>query len=293
MPRAPASHAPQAPQLPALGAGVGLRSDYFDEILDRQPPVRWFEVIPENFLHRGGRLRRVLSQLAERYRLVAHGVGLSIGSTDPLDLDHVRALRAFCDDIQSPWFSDHLCFTVVDHVNLNELMPLPFTRETVKHLTPRIHKVQEELARPFLLENVTYYAAPARDEMTEAQFISEIIEATGCGLLLDVANVVLNARNHAGYSPTDFFDAIPMHRVGQMHLAGHEPYMGVMLDTHAAPVSDETWEAFRQAVLRTGPTSVLIERDAQLPTLDALVEEAEHAQRIMEEAMGSAPTPSN
>lgn len=271
--------------LEPLGAGIGLRTDHYDAILDDKPAVRWFEVIPENYIGRGGYMRRSLAQVAERYRLVAHGVGLSIGSTDPLDMDHLASIKAFCDEIDSPWFSDHLCFTMVDHVNLNDLIPLPFTEEAIKHVAARVKQVQEMLERPFLLENVTYYMAPATDEMTEAEFLTALLGEADCGLLLDVANVVLNAKNHGAYTPEQFFDAIPMHRVGQMHLAGHEAYGDVLLDTHAAPVNEETWAAFRAAVKRTGPTSVLIERDNEIPPLADLLAEADEAQRHMDEAV--------
>jgi uncharacterized protein len=273
--------------LPALGAGIGLRRQHFTEIIERKPAVRWFEVIPENFLNRGGFCADALQKIAAHYPLVAHGVSLSIGSTDPLDMEHLRDLKRFCDECKSPWFGDHLCFTMVDHVNLNDLIPLPFTKETVHHVAERSRIVQDVLERPFLLENVTYYMAPSRSHMTEAQFITAILEEADCGLLLDVSNVLLNSKNH-GFDPVEFLDSIPLNRVGQVHLAGFEQQGDILLDTHAKPVADETWELYRRVLERIGPTSALVEWDAEIPTLDRLLQEAEMAQELMDEVT-SAP----
>jgi hypothetical protein len=275
--------------LSALGAGIGLRRPHFDEIISQRPAVRWFEVIPENFIGRGGYCADSLRRISERYPLVAHGVSLSIGSTDPLRLDHLRQLKAFCDACRSPWFSDHLCFTMVDHANLNDLIPLPFTHETVQHVAKRARVVQEYLERLLLLENVTYYAALPRAEMSEAEFIRAVLEEADCGLLLDVSNVLLNATCH-GYDALEFLDSIPLDRVGQLHLAGFERFGDVLLDTHSKPVSDETWELYRQVLQRIGPSSVLVEWDAEIPALNRLLQEAEMAQRLMEEVCGAAAT---
>lgn len=269
-------------ELPRLGAGIGLRRQHFAEIIEGQPAVRWFEVIPENFIGRGGFVADALRQIAGSYRLVGHGVGLSIGSTDPLDMEHLRKLRAFCDAIESPWYSDHLCFTMVDHVNLNDLIPLPFTEEAVENVASRVRIVQHELERPFLLENVTYYAAPSRSQMSEAEFITRILEAADCGLLLDVSNVVLNSKNQ-DYDPVAFLDQVPMERVVQLHLAGFEAHGDVLLDTHARPVSDETWALYREVIRRIGPSSALVEWDAEIPSLARLLQEAGMAQRLMDE----------
>jgi uncharacterized protein (UPF0276 family) len=270
----------------SLGAGIGLRRQHFSEIIERQPAIRWFEVIPENFLGRGGFCAESLAQIRERYRLIAHGVSLSIGSTDPLDMDLLANLKRFCDECDSPWFSDHLCFTMVDHVNLNDLIPLPFTMEAATHVAARARVVQDFLERPFLLENVTYYAAPSRSQMTEAQFITEILEQADCGLLLDVSNVILNSINQ-GYDAEAFLDAIPLHRARQLHLAGYEKHGDVLLDTHAKPVSDETWALYRRVIERIGPTASLVEWDSEIPTLDRLLQEADMAQKYMDEVASS------
>ncbi len=272
--------------LPALGAGIGLRRPHFDEIIETNPPVRWFEIIPENFLNRGGYMADCLRKISEKYTLVAHGISVSIGSTDPFDMGHLKRLRAFCDSINSPWFSDHLCFTMVDHVNLNDLIPLPFTRDAINNVVERVKIVQDIMERPFLLENVTYYMTVSKSQMSEAEFITTILEEADCGLLLDVSNVVLNAKMHE-YDPIAFLDSIPLDRVGQMHLAGFEEKDDLLLDTHGKPVSDETWDLFRAVIERVGPSSPLVEWDVAIPTLDRLMREAEMAQTKMDEVCAS------
>jgi uncharacterized protein (UPF0276 family) len=274
------------PRLEPLGAGVGLRREHFEDILRDRPPVRWFEVIPENFLERGGYVADRLRRIAQHYRMVAHGVSLSIGSTDPLDGEFLLRLRRFCDEVRSPWYSDHLCFTMVDHVNLNELIPLPFTREAARHVAGRVRQVRDVVERPLLLENVTYYMAVSRSQMSEAQFITEVLEQSDCGLLLDVSNVILNGRNH-GFDPYEFVESIPLDRVGQLHLAGFEEHGEILLDTHARPVDGATWALFRHVIARIGPSSPLVEWDVQLPSLARLLQEADLAQRCMDEVCGA------
>lgn len=273
---------------PTLGAGIGLRRPHFRDIIDRHPPVRWFEVIPENFIGRGGFCADSLRRICEQYAIVGHGVSLSIGSTDELDMELLHALRKFCDDVNSPWYSDHLCFTMVDHVNLNDLIPLPFTEEAVRHVAARVKVVQNVLERPFLLENVTYYAAPSRSQMSEAEFITAVLEAADCGLLLDVSNVLLNSINQ-DYDAEAFLDAIPMSRVGQLHLAGFERDGDILLDTHAKPVAEETWALYRRVLERIGPTPALIEWDTEIPSLDRLLQEATMAQQLMDEVCSPGP----
>jgi hypothetical protein len=274
--------------LKAFGAGIGLRRQHFEGILADRPDLGWLEVIPENFLNRGGYCANALKRIGELYPMIAHGVSLSIGSTDPLDPAHLRLLKQFCDQVDSPWASDHLCFTMVDHVNLNDLIPLPFREETVHHVAGRVKVVQDVLERPFLLENVTYYMAPSRSEMSESDFIRGILEQADCGLLLDVSNVVLNSKNH-GFDPRAFIRSLPLDRIGQLHLAGYEEHGDLLLDTHAKPVSEETWDLYRYVIEQIGRTSVLVEWDAEIPSLDRLCQEATMAQRLMDEI---APAPS-
>lgn len=275
--------------LPALGAGIGLRGEHYDEIRAQRPNVGWFEVIPENFIDRGGYVSKALREIAANYKCVAHGVGLSIGSTDPLNRDYLAKIRELIDLIDSPWYSDHLCFTMVDHVNLNDLIPLPFTEEAIQHVAERARVVQDILERPLLLENVTYYAAPSRSQMGEAEFITRLLEAGNCGLLLDVTNVCLNAQNQ-DYDPIEFLDSLPLERVGQLHLAGYEAHAHVKLDTHSQPVSDDTWALYRAVLERIGETSALVEWDVELPSLERLLDEQRAAQRMMDDVCTDART---
>ncbi|MFN8390039.1 MAG: DUF692 domain-containing protein [Bdellovibrionota bacterium] len=271
--------------LPALGGGAGLRNEHFEEILETRPPFNWFEVISENVMGFGGWVREAFQEIRKQYRIIPHGVCMSIGSTDPLNLTYLKNLRAFCDELDAPWTSDHLCFTMVDHTNLNELIPLPFTKECAENIIDRVKKVQDLLGRPFLLENVTRYLTISDREMSESEFISTIAEKADCGILLDVTNVHLNSLFH-GYDAYEFIRSLPLDRVGQMHLAGWESDDGQIIDSHDAPVPPEVWELFRKTLELTGPSSVLVEWDAQLPNVQRLLEETVMADRLIEEVCG-------
>jgi len=274
--------------LPALGAGAGLRHEHFEEILRERPPFKWLEIITDDFMDFGGYSRDRLMEIRDRYQIVSHGVCLAIGSTDPLDREYLRRMRQFCREIGSPWTSDHLCFTKVDHTNMLDLMPLPFTRETVSHIVERIKIVQGELEMPFLIENITRYVTVSDREMSEAEFISEIVTKADCGLLLDVTNVFLNSQFHS-FDAWRFITSLPLERVGQIHLAGWEPAEdGSVIDSHDGPVQPEVWELFRRVIARTGPTSVLVEWDNLLPPVSRLLAETVAADDAM--AMVGAPS---
>lgn len=267
--------------LPALGAGAGLRHEHFDEILATKPPFKWLEIISDDFMDFGGYSRDRLMQIREHYQIISHGVCLAIGSTDPLDRDYLRRMKKFCREVGSPWTSDHLCFTKVDHTNMLDLMPLPFTQETVRHVAERVRIVQQELELPFLLENITRYVTVSDREMSEAEFISEIVAQADCGLLLDVTNVHLNSRFH-GYDAWQCISSLPLERVGQIHLAGWEPAEdGSFIDSHDGPVPPEVWELFKRTIAKTGPTSVLVEWDNLLPPVARLLEETLMADRAI------------
>jgi uncharacterized protein len=273
--------------LPALGGGAGLRHEHFEQILDRRPPFRWFEIIMDDFMDTEGYPRECLRAIAERYPIITHGVCLSIGSTDPLDLSYLARVRAFLDEIRTPWTSDHLCFTMVDHTNLNDLIPLPFSEETVKHVVERVKIVQDVLQRPFLLENVTRYVTISDREMSEVEFVSNVIERADCGLLLDLTNVHLNGMFH-GFDPREYVRALPLDRVGQIHLAGWEPSEdGTVIDSHDAPVPPEVWDLFGYTIGLIGRTSVLVEWDKELPPVERLLEETKMADRLMESLLTS------
>lgn len=272
--------------LPSFGAGAGLRHEHFAAILEQQPPFRWFEIIMENFIGIGGYTKRSFDQIREQYRIIPHGVCLSIGSTDPLDFLYLRKVKNFLDEIDAPWTSDHLCFTMVDHTNLNELIPLPFTRECVNNVVERVKVVQDVLQRPLLLENVTRYLTLSDREMSEAEFLTSILEESNCGLLLDVTNVQLNSIFH-GYDAYEFIASLPLQRVGQIHLAGwEEEDDGQLIDSHDAPVPDSVWKLFQQTLELVGETSVLIEWDAKLPAVERLLQETTIAQQMIDAVCG-------
>jgi hypothetical protein len=266
--------------LPALGAGVGLRNEHFHEIIDTNPECAWFEVIIENVMGLGGFVGDSFDRIRSKYRIIPHGVCMSIGSTDPLDRSFLLQLRDFLRSIDAPWMSDHLCFTMVDHINLSELIPLPFTDEAVKNVVERIKVVQDILEVPFLVENVTRYMTVSDREMSEAEFITRILEEADCGLLLDVTNVYINSRHHS-FEPLEFMRSLPLERVGQMHLAGWEDDGETLIDSHDAPVPETVWQLFKNIIPQVGPTSVLIEWDANLPRFDRLIQEADLAQAVL------------
>ena len=232
----------------------------------------------------GGYARDTLAEIRRHYPIISHGVCLSIGSTDPLDLTYLGELKTFLREIGSPWTSDHLCFTMVDHTNLLDLIPLPFTDESVKNVVSRVKQVQDILEVPFLLENVTRYVTISDREMNEQEFISRILEEANCGLLLDVTNVQLNSQFHK-FDPKNFISGLPLHRVGQIHLAGWEPdTRGNVIDSHDAPVPPEVWDLFKFTIGLTGETSVLVEWDNLLPSVESLLQETVIAERTMKEA---------
>ncbi len=267
--------------LKPLGAGAGLRHEHFSEVLTNSPPFNWFEIILENFMGVGGYTKRSFEAIKSKYTIIPHGVCLSIGSTDPLDMNYLKRVKLFLDDINAPWTSDHLCFTMVDHTNLNELIPIPFTKESLNNVIERVKIVQDVFERPFLLENVTRYLTVSDREMSEGEFISSILEHANCGLLLDVTNVYLNSLYH-GYDSFEFISSLPIERVGQIHLAGWEEEDGKIIDSHDAPVPEPVWALFQKTIALTGPTSVLIEWDSQLPSVQRLLQETEMAQNIID-----------
>lgn len=273
--------------LPSLGGGAGLRYEHFDQILEKKPPFKWFEIITEDFLGHGGRVRKIFDQIRETYTIIPHGVTMSVGSSDPLNMEFLKKLKEFADQIKAPWVSDHLCFTMVDHTNLLDLIPLPFTQETVQHIAKRLRIIQDVLEKPFLIENVTRYVTVSDREMSESEFLSEILERSGCGLLLDVTNVHLNGKFHH-YDPFEFIKSIPYNRVGQIHLAGWEPDSdGAIIDSHDAPVPPEVWSLYRKVIELIGPTSTLIEWDSSLPPVERLLQETQMADKLMNEVLST------
>jgi uncharacterized protein (UPF0276 family) len=252
-----------------LGLGVGLRTVHFNHILQNQPAVDWFEIISENFMDSQGRPRYVLQQIAEQYRLVMHGVSLSIGSTDPLNFEYLRKLKALAREIQPHWVSDHVCWTGVAGRNSHDLLPMPLTEQALKHVVERIRTVQDYLERPFVFENPSSYVTFAGSTMSEWEFISRMAEEADCGLLLDVNNVYVSATNH-DFDAEQFIRSVPHERIVQIHLAGHTNCQTHLIDTHDNHVINPVWELYRLAHQLTGGVSTLLEWDAKIPPFPVL-----------------------
>jgi hypothetical protein len=256
-----------------LGYGVGLRRAHFDDLFDSHAGVDCLEILSENFMAFGGRARAVLERAARQFPLVLHGVGLSIGSVAPLSATYLARLGETIARYRPALFSDHLCYSSAFGVEYHDLIPLPFTAEAVAHVAARARQVQAIAPdTPFLLENPSYYVAFAGAEMTELEFVCAVLEAADCGMLLDVNNVYVNARNH-GYDPRAFIDGLPAHRIQQLHLAGHTPRGDLLIDTHGDHVADPVFELYAHTLARLGPVTTILEWDNQVPTLEVLLEE--------------------
>ena len=264
---------------PDLGFGLGLRTDHYNSILDSKPDIDWFEILSENYMVPGGKPLYFLDRIRTDYPIVMHGVSLSIGSCEPLDKDYLRDLRKLADRVQPAWISDHLCWTGVHGQNMHDLLPLPYTEETAKHVAARVRQVQDNLGRRILLENVSSYASYVDSNISEWEFISLIAEAADCLLLFDVNNIYVNSFNHQ-FDAKSFIDGVPAHRVQQIHLAGHHHHGDIIIDTHDAPVIDPVWDLYEYAIGHFGPVSTMIERDDKIPPLDDLVQELKIARQI-------------
>ena len=279
------SNTQQLPHLtsPSLGFGLGLRTEHYHPILDSKLSeslkVDWFEVLSENYMVPGGKPLYFLDKIRENYPVVMHGVSLSIGSTTPLDADYLRDLRKLADRIQPAWVSDHLCWTGVHGQNMHDLLPLPYTEETAKHVAERVGIVQDYLGRRILLENVSSYASYIDSTMTEWEFIAQVAEQADCLLLLDVNNIYVSSYNHQ-FDAKAFIDGVPANRIQQIHLAGHHNHGDYIIDTHDAPVIDPVWDLYEYAISRFGAVSTMIERDDHIPELAVLVEELQIARDI-------------
>jgi uncharacterized protein (UPF0276 family) len=268
---------------PYLGVGVGLRRAFYDELLASDRQVDWLEVVSENVMARGGRVRWFLDQHRERRPLIPHGVNLNIGGPDPLDLSYLAGLRTLVELLDAPFFSDHLCYSRLEGVYLHELLPVPFREDVADHVVARIAEAQDRVGAPFLLENPSYYAVMPGQTIPETELLTRIAEGADCGLLLDVNNVYVNAQNH-GFDPRDYLLALPLERVGYIHLAGHTEEEPAIIDTHAAPVADPVWDLYRWTLEQIGrPVSTLIEWDADIPAVDVVLDEADKARAVLEE----------
>jgi uncharacterized protein (UPF0276 family) len=279
------------------GVGLGLRWEFLDEVLaaldQAEPlPVPFFELSPENYMRRGGYFPAAIERVRARCPVLTHGLTLSVGSPDPFDAGYLRALRGFLERLDPPFHSDHLCFSGVDGRILHDLLPLPLTPAAAAHAAARIREAEDRLERPMAIENITYYLVPGRATLDEADFLVEVLERAGCGLLLDVNNLYVNARNH-GLDPAAFLEKIPPGRVVAIHVAGHEwrDEAEVIVDTHGAPVIEPVLDLLTRAVARTGPVPVVLERDHNVPPLDALLDELREIEAAYRRGLAAREAP--
>ena len=267
---------------PDLGFGIGLRSVHYEHILKNHPVIDWFEVLSENYLDTGGRPLHILDQVAEQYPVVLHGVSLSVGSTDPIDFEYLKKLKALGKRINARWVSDHLCWTGVVGLNTHDLLPMPYTDQSLRHTIERVRTIQDFLERPIALENASTYLEFSVSNWEESQFMRTMAEEADCGILLDVNNVYVSSFNH-GFDPKKYIDHIPQHRVVQMHLAGHTNKGTHILDTHSDYVIDTVWELYRYAYRKLGGVATLLEWDANIPDFDVVHGEALKARKFREQ----------
>jgi uncharacterized protein len=269
------------------GIGIGLRIPHYEHILTRKPVVDWFEIISENYMIDDGRPLSILDQILEQYNVVQHGVSLYFGSAQPLNREHLRRLKALTRRTKTPWLSDHLCWGSVDGRYTHDLLPLPYTWEAVKVAAENIRRVQDFLELPVALENVSSYAEFYDSQMTEWEFLTEVVERADCGILLDVNNIYVSSINHE-FDPNEYVDSIPAERVAQIHIAGHSRYEKYLLDTHDHPVIDPVWKLYERALRRTGPTATLLEWDDRIPPFDEVHGEALKAKQYLDAVSGTA-----
>ena len=267
------------------GAGIGLRSAHHEAIVRERPRVGWIEVHTENYFHDGGPHLRALERARELFPLSLHGVGMGLGSTDALDRDHLARVRRAIDRFRPTLVSEHASWSRHGGVNFNDLLPLPYTEEAVEHLASRIREAQDALGRQILIENLSCYLSFASSRLTEGQFLTAVVERSGCGLLLDVNNAYVNSVN-VGLDALALIDGLPRDAVQEIHLAGHtRRRVGeheLLLDDHGSRVPEPVWTLYAHAVRRFGPVPTLIEWDTNVPELAVLVEEAARAQRCLD-----------
>jgi uncharacterized protein (UPF0276 family) len=263
-----------------LGVGIGLRTVHYADILESWPAIDWFEVLSDNFMFTLGRPLEILDRIADHYPLAMHGVSLSIGSADPIDWNYVRELRVLRARIGARWVSDHLCWTGVSGRNTHDLLPLPLTEEALFHTARRVREIQDFLEVPLVLENPSTYVEFRGNTLREWEFLKALVEEADAGILLDVNNVCVSARNH-GFDPDDYLRGIPMDRVVQLHVAGHTDHGTHLIDTHVGPVPDPVWRLLARACELGAKAPVLLEWDAEIPAFDVVHAEALKARGIV------------
>ncbi len=277
------------------GVGVGLRRPHLKQVAAMaSSPVPFWEIAPENVIGQGGSKYQTVMSILDRDPVITHGLSMSVGGPDPFDDEVFADLQTFLKQVDTPWHSEHLCWTTLDGMVTHELLPLPFTHEAVRHTVARAKEIQARLDRPFLLENISYYAPFGATEMSERDFILEVLEGTDCGWLLDINNIYVNSVNH-GFDAKAWLEGMPLHRVRQMHIAGHTWFEEdqLIIDSHGAPVIDPVVELMRWVLPRIKEASgrevpVLLERDNNIPDLDELLAEREKLQIIYDAALATS-----
>ena len=263
-----------------LGFGGGLRLAHYTRFLEGKTEIDWLEIISENYLTAGGRPLAVLDKLREAYPVVMHGVSLSIGTTDPLNFDYLKKIKALAKKIKPAWISDHLCWSGFGGHNAHDLLPLPYTEEALNHVVQRISEVQDFLGVQMAFENVSSYIEYQHSTMPEWEFLSGVATRADCGILLDVNNIYVSGFNHH-YDPMDYIKRVPAERIWQFHLAGHSNYGDYLLDTHDHPVIGPVWELYQKTVKQVGLKSTLIEWDDNIPEFSVLEAECLKAKKLV------------
>lgn len=264
---------------PSPGFGLGLRPKHYADFLAQPQRVDWLEIISDNYLVPGGKPLAMLDAMRERYPLAMHGVLLSLGSDEPLDRDYLRQLRALAQRVEPLWISEHLCWTGINGETTHDLLPLPYTEEALSRVTQNIREVQDLLGQRIVIENVSSYVEFADSQMSEADFVREVVERADCLLLIDVNNIYVSSINH-GYDAHDYLRRMPVERVQEIHLAGHSDHGDYIVDTHDAPIAGAVWSLYDAACRLLGSRATLIERDDAIPELTTLIAELDHARDI-------------
>lgn len=270
------------------GVGLGLRWEFLEELEQLRPELGFLEISPENYMRRGGFFPAALRRLAAHYPVVTHGLTMSLGGVDPLDAKYLGELSAFLGDVETPWHSDHLCFAHVGGRYLHDLLPVRFTADAAARVAERIMRARDALGLELAFENISYYLDPGRSTMGEAEFIAEVCRRAQCGFLLDINNAYVNAQNH-GVDLSRWLATVPLDRVVEIHVAGHtwHEHAGerLIVDTHGESVCDPVLDALGQVIERTGAVPVLLERDQNIPSLTALVDEVRRIEAVVDAAL--------